>query len=196
MKKVSVVVGPYSCSLMSLHCVCSTRTQHYALLSVAWQKWITSQRLIGYLSQCSTYIFIHNVWHSMEESIARVLPVTDMRVTIQFSLPMYILTLMFIIFSIHHTLLWTDTLLNLDMVNWTFCALWEGCFFHLFYSWASNPAVNVFKTDSALLNSWIRMMFSIMTSGSVLWPLKNTWFSIFTNLFPVQHNTSGTLVCT
>lgn len=88
--------------LASTVCVCTTQRQHYALLSVAWQKWITTQQLIWCLSQCSTYIFIHCVWHSMDESIARVSPVTDTKGTFQFNALMYILTFMFIILSIHH----------------------------------------------------------------------------------------------
>lgn len=90
------------CTCISLRCVHTTQRQHYALLSVSWQKWITTQQLIWCLSQCSTYIFIHSVWHSMDESIARVWPVTDMKGTFQFNTLMYILTFMFIILSIHH----------------------------------------------------------------------------------------------
>lgn len=148
---------------------------------MAWQKWITTQQLIWCLSQCSTYIFIHCVWHSMDESIARLSPVTDRKRTFQFNALMYILTFLFIIFSIHH----------IHVMNRHPAGAWygkldilwfmkRGVFIFHFYSWALDLVVNAFKTDSALLVSWIKTMLpSSRTTGCSRWPLKEAWASSF-----------------
>lgn len=78
------------------------------------------------------------------------------------------------------SVLWIDTLLALDMVNWTFYGFWKGVFFIFhFYSWALNLAVNAFKTDSALLDSWIKTMLPSMTTDCSRWPLMKAWASWF-----------------
>lgn len=84
--------------------------------------------------------------------------------------------------------LWIGTLLALDMVNGTFYGLWKGVFFIFHsYSWALNLAVNAFKTDSALLDSWIKTMLPIMTAGCGLWPVKKAWAFLFPWRFLVLH---------
>lgn len=88
---------------------------------------------------------------------------------------------MFIILSIHHIHVmnrhpagpWYG---KLDI-------LWfmkRGVFIFCFYSWPPNLAVNAFKTDSALLDSWIKTMLPIMTTG---WRLVATQESLYLPVF-------------
>lgn len=138
----------------------------------------------------------------MDESTATVLSVPDMKGTIQFSALMYILTFMFIILRIHH----------IHVINRHPAGSWYGkldilwfmkrgvVIFH-FYSWALNPTVNAFKTDSALLDSWIKWCpHHEAADGGQWWKLDPPGF-LFPQRFRVwchcsdQDNISETPVC-
>lgn len=187
--------------------MCTTQRQHYALLSVSWQKWITTQQLIWCLGQCSTYIFIHSVWHSMDESTATVIFSFSLLLIRRGHFNSMLLCIFWLscLSSLAYItpVLWIGTLPALDMVNWTFYGLWKGVFFIFhFYSWALGLAVNAFKTDSALLDSWIKTMAPIMATGCGWWPVKKAWACWFWDLSAVslpgvthRHNISEAAVC-
>lgn len=137
---------------------------------MAWHKWITTERLIWCLSQCSTYIFIHSVWHSMDESTARVLSFADRRGDISIRR-----SSVYFDFRVYHP----SHIHHIPVMNRHPAGSWYGkldvllfmksaVFISHFYSWALDLTVNAFKTDSALLGSWIKAMAPIMTLLAVV----------------------------
>lgn len=142
-----------------------TQKQHYASLSAGWRKWITTQHLIWCLSQCGIYIFIHSVCCSTDGSAARVLSLADRtggisirRSSVYFDFHVYHLS------HIHHN----PVMKRRPACSWygkldILLFIKSAVFISHFYSWAPDLAVNVLKTDSALLDSWIKSMMLIMT---------------------------------
>lgn len=85
--------------------------------------------------------------------------------TFRFAAPLYILTFMFIIFCVYIT---TPVMNRHPAGSWygkldILLFMKSTIFISHFYSWAPELAVNVLKTDPALLDSWIKAMVLIMT---------------------------------
>ena len=158
-------------------------------------------------SVSAVHISTHSVWHSMDESTATVIFSFSLLLIWRGHFNSMLLCIFWLscLSSLAYItpVLWIGTLPALDMVNWTFYGLWKGVFFIFhFYSWALSLAVNAFKTDSALLDSWIKTMAPIMATGCGWWPVKKAWGCWFWDLSAVsvpgvthRHNISEAAVC-